>query len=1753
MKKTKLYAKKTLSVFMAVMMLMTAWVFVAPEKAEAATAGRYYIKYVVNVTNTGTEKDNNFRISYKTNNGQGTQYTDVMLQDADKYDWSGNNVTVWEGYIDGFPTQTWHHYAFNMNTRTERHENIRLFVGKDASSLSSSSVLQTSGNNWTYKNSAQDCRMDVVSGTPYQNSITGMSSLSLTVNKNGSGQSSTTTGVVYDQYGVSWYQAPSYSISSSSSSQVNVGDISAVASGDGAYAKVSGLAGVFKSDYGYSTSTGKVTLYMRATSGGASASVPVTITAPKFTLKFNKQDGTTVYSNDLYYKSAVDCASIASGLANSVTQIADNNQQHQTYVWDTTKYVTSLTADTVVTEVVDKLVDHTYGAWTQNENDHTRTCSTCGYVQTQEHKNGEGYITKAETCTEDGVMTYDCAVCGKKAIETSKIDNITGHDFSGAVVENATGENGNHWKKCSRCDAYGWAGVENNCEDHNWDKNGNGTVDATDATSSKASTCKEKGYETYTCKVCSATWTKTLDLAAHKTNKTAAKDATNICGGDGNEAFWTCEVCNRVWKDEALTDELTDTTDADSDGIPDALETKGPDHEFTGVYVSASSGKDGTHYRQCARFTQCKTYGPEEKHTWGDPAVTEATCEKTGKRVYTCTSGCGQTYEETIDKVAHSMTKHGAVEAKCGVAGSIEYYSCSICGKNYDDEKGTNVVESIVIPALEHKWTVHHDYDTLVSAATCMSPAVYNNHCDYCKVQLQSTHEYGTPDTVNGHNFNGTTRKNDDGTHSYKCTVEGCPEYGKPTECEYVVTEDVASTCKTRGYTTYDCKYCDNGYSDTKALDPLNHTGEGTYIIANQEPTCATYGSTGIEKCSGCNATLSTKLNDIPVNPDNHEDMKLYEAKTSTCQEEGWKEYKYCSACNTYEIEKVTVAKKEHKFTKYTSNNDGTHTATCDTCDATVATPVTDTKDCEGGTANCVEKAVCTVCDGSYGSVDSTNHKTVKTAAKVDSTCQKEGTEAYRYCEACGNDIETRVAIEKKDHIFGAWTKVDGEDKHTRSCTTCNADVADVATETADCNGGIAYCNALAKCADCKAEYGDYNKDNHSTEANTLKGKVDATCQAPGYTGDYHYNCCDAIKEQGTATEQLAHTFSIEVEGSRVAATCIAEGEVTYKCSTCDPDVAEPATEKKVLPIDAKNHATPDKTVTIGAKDATCEEDGHTGDVYYECCYDPDASAAENKKALKEKGTTIKANGQHVYDAAVPEYMIAEIRDVKDEDGNVTGKEIVLKDTEPAYADKIKARRDDDKWYHAKQCTVCGTIEYEACYTYEHTYSCVDTDTCEVCEGLCSLKDPDKHTNIVKVPKVEATHTTDGTKEYYKCEDCGKFFLDEAGKKPFDPASDEGKELIKISKDTVPCTEWEKDPFETVEPKCGQDGYKKYHCAVEGCDKVKTEVIPAESDSHTWSEDYKVIKEPTCGAVGYKTLYCTVCGEYKPNSTVTISATGEHSYKLVDTDKGTSCLDPTIEIYECEVCGAEKTETVYDGDANHNWGEWEAVGGDCSTGIIQQRECSVCHEKQQQTVTTDTHDYELTTRVEPTPEADGYVIYTCKNCGAEKREELPYSGSGEGGTETDHKHLIDENNYTVAKEASCDHGEIRRYVCLRCGETVEKEIEGTLLDHVWLEQAEEKATCAKDGHSAYYRCVRCLAEYGEGKEIYPATGHKDGNGDGKCDSCNSAFYEDGNGSKTCGCICHKEGFLMKIIYKIVRFFWKLFKIGHSCDCGAVHY
>ena len=1128
-----------------------------------------------------------------------------------------------------------------------------------------------------------------------------------------------------------------------------------------------------------------------------------------YTLTFKDIDGNVEYTRTYDYGTTVNLAELAASVSNTLKQ--GNEQGHQTYTWGNLSTSHVVTDDVTISESPKAIDAHTYGDYTQGATEHSRTCSVCGYVQTQAHIKGTGYVTKAETCTEDGVMTYDCLTCGKKAIATSVINNITGHDFNEIVIKE-DGENGSHWRKCSRCDAYGWSGVENNCENHKWDKNADNKVDPSDAIETKASTCKEAGYEKYTCKVCNATWTKTLPLADHKITATAKKDVTNQCGGDGNEAFWTCSVCKRVWKDANLTDELTDTTDADGDSIPDALETKGPDHEFTGAYVNVTNGANGTHYRQCARFTQCGKYGlmvdgvavegATEAHKF--TSKTEAsTCTKAGKTTYTC-SGCKHTYTETLELAAHTMTTIAAVAATCTTGGNNKYYKCTACSQYFKDENGTTktTVEAEKIAELKHTFIAGNDIadptkDRLETAATCLAPAVYVTTCDRCSVESpDSRYSHGNPIA---HVYNGTKKSNGDGTHSYACTNDcNCGTYGVGS------TKDATENCVYSNYSKIDATkhklscacgdYKEEGHSYGSWIADTTGVGTGKGTMTRNCPLC---GQTETTECSyteidRVNATCDdpgsvtykctdkdcghTYTETLPaLGHEWVENNETYLKSAATCEANAVY-YKYCTKCQkssqTYTGE--TWTKKNSKLThdwyewvqSVDENGVAIHTRTCKHASSASCT---EKGTCSGGTANCVDKKVCTVCKTAYGEVDSTNHKTVETKAKVPATCQTEGKEAYRYCEACKTALEKIVKIEKLDHKYGDWSKIAGEDKHTRSCTTCKIEDGTIATETEDCTGGTAYCNKLARCKDCKEEYGELDLANHSTESNHLVGEKDATCQAPGYTGDFYYDCCDTLKEKGTETAQLAHTYDIEVEGSRIPATCIAKGEVTYKCSTCDEGVAAAATNKVELPIDAKNHASKE-TTTIDYKAATCKDDGYTGDKYYTCCYDETKTAEENKKALAERGSVIKADGNSHTDLKAFDAVLATCQSAGNKAYSycstcntylINGEKVTQDQTrEDKIPHKFTTYETNHNGTHTATCDTCdpavATPVTDTKKCSGGTAYCTDLAECSVCKGTYGKVDATNHKSLINVAKLDSTCQKEGYEAYQYCEACNK-------------------------------------------------------------------------------------------------------------------------------------------------------------------------------------------------------------------------------------------------------------------------------------------------------------------------------------------------------------------------------------------------------------
>ena len=107
----------------------------------------------------------------------------------------------------------------------------------------------------------------------------------------------------------------------------------------------------------------------------------------------------------------------------------------------------------------DVCIKHVFGEWTVTKaatcteaGVSTRTCTVCGAEETLTvpalgHKFGEWTVTKAATCTETGVSTRTCTVCGE-AKETKDIPAL-GHK-AGTVYAM---DKDSHWLTCTVCGA----------------------------------------------------------------------------------------------------------------------------------------------------------------------------------------------------------------------------------------------------------------------------------------------------------------------------------------------------------------------------------------------------------------------------------------------------------------------------------------------------------------------------------------------------------------------------------------------------------------------------------------------------------------------------------------------------------------------------------------------------------------------------------------------------------------------------------------------------------------------------------------------------------------------------------------------------------------------------------------------------------------------------------------------------------------------------------------------------------------------------------------------------------------------------------------------------------------------------------------------------------------------------------------------------------------------------------------------------
>ncbi len=107
-------------------------------------------------------------------------------------------------------------------------------------------------------------------------------------------------------------------------------------------------------------------------------------------------------------------------------------------------------------------------------------------------------------------------------------------------------------------------------------------------------------------------------------------------------------------------------------------------------YADAWRSDEDCHWKEC----DCGAVIEQEKHSGGTKSCAEkAVCET-----------CGEVYGAFG---AHELIHYEAVAADCETSGSVEYWHCAVCGKDFADADGGQELESVTIAASGHALAYH--------------------------------------------------------------------------------------------------------------------------------------------------------------------------------------------------------------------------------------------------------------------------------------------------------------------------------------------------------------------------------------------------------------------------------------------------------------------------------------------------------------------------------------------------------------------------------------------------------------------------------------------------------------------------------------------------------------------------------------------------------------------------------------------------------------------------------------------------------------------------------------------------------------------------------------------------------------------------------------------------------------------------------------------------------------------------------------
>ncbi len=270
----------------------------------------------------------------------------------------------------------------------------------------------------------------------------------------------------------------------------------------------------------------------------------------------------------------------------------------------------------------------------------------------------------------------------------------------------------------------------------------------------------------------------------------------------------------------------------------------------------------------------------------------------------------------------------------CSTCGG-QYYSAHAfpAGQNWHSDDKNHWLSCTVCHEAKTKMGAHWFVQGAVSvclksAATCVAPAVYYTNCDYCYHKGTDTYvdPYNGPDPNNHdlvHHDAKAPTCTEIGWYAYEtCQREGCTYTTKveiPALKHKLVHHDAkAPTCTETGWEEYDtCSRCD--YTTKVELLALKHD-----LVHHdaKAPTCTEIGWNEYDACQREGCDYTTKV-EIPAPGHNYTEKVV----KPTCGKGGYTLHT-CKKCNDSYKDHQTKTLL-HWYGEWTSNGDGTHSATC--------------------------------------------------------------------------------------------------------------------------------------------------------------------------------------------------------------------------------------------------------------------------------------------------------------------------------------------------------------------------------------------------------------------------------------------------------------------------------------------------------------------------------------------------------------------------------------------------------------------------------------------------------------------------------------------------------------------------------------------------------------------------------------------------------------------------------------------------------